>query len=323
MGSRANYIVKSKNQFEIYYTHWRASDIAKDLYLGYKKFKSFIQQFDKVDTLLDYPWIEGCVLIDEDEKRVTFWGNFVLEEYSVTKEYLRILRERWGGWEVECARKEMYDIEKILSVDYMANQETFFEEYDFDLNKLAKAIEEKYEYSDFLLIKENEDVKVISLGAVSSERVLQQGKETIPILKSLSREELFNESEFDLWGGVAVDLDNKIVYYNECSPGFFDLVKYKWEGWKIKLESYKYLEVVEKLGGNLDELELSAEEVENVIDIILNGKDDFDPVELGEKLSKEMEDVEFHPNFFENIKPDHKSGKTGFGILSWLKSIWK
>ncbi len=32
MGSRANYIVKSKNLLDIYYTHWRASDILEKLF---------------------------------------------------------------------------------------------------------------------------------------------------------------------------------------------------------------------------------------------------------------------------------------------------
>lgn len=71
MGNRANYILKKDNEFNIYYTHWRAINVAQDLALGQK-------EFDKEEKLLDEPWIEACVLVDFPQKKLTFWETEML-----------------------------------------------------------------------------------------------------------------------------------------------------------------------------------------------------------------------------------------------------
>ena len=83
MGNRANYILKRGNDFDIYYTHWKAINVAQDLALGQKQFIKLVKEFDNADELLDEPWIEACVLLDFDSKKLTFWETEMLFETSV------------------------------------------------------------------------------------------------------------------------------------------------------------------------------------------------------------------------------------------------
>ena len=110
MGQRGNYIIKTKDKVDIFYTHWRANFIVNDLLLGSKKFIDFIKQFDQKEELINEPWIEGCVFINMDSKKLLFWEIEQLFEFSVRQKYLEKLNEVWEGWEITFAEKEMYDI---------------------------------------------------------------------------------------------------------------------------------------------------------------------------------------------------------------------
>ena len=122
MGQRGNYIIQSAGQFKIFYTHWRANLIAHDLLQGPKKYLAFVRQFEQRKELVNDPWIEGCVWVDLDAKTLLFWEIEQLLEYSVREAYLKILQDKWKGWKVSFAEKEMYDIEKLLGIDYTSCQ---------------------------------------------------------------------------------------------------------------------------------------------------------------------------------------------------------
>ena len=132
MGQRGNYITKSNGRLDIYYTHWRANLIANDLLLGSKNFLKFIRQFDKHEEIIDEPWIEGCVLLDFDTKRLVFWEIEQLYEYSIRQAYLETLAEKWKGWNIQFAEKGMYDIEKLINIDYTSRQEVSLEKIDIE-----------------------------------------------------------------------------------------------------------------------------------------------------------------------------------------------
>ncbi len=77
MGQRANYIIKEGDRLTIRYNHWRAHQIAADLYLGEHAFLRFVEACLEKEELLAEPWIEGCVVIDRPQRQLYFWaGHF-------------------------------------------------------------------------------------------------------------------------------------------------------------------------------------------------------------------------------------------------------
>ena len=121
--NRANYIIKKDKSFDIYYTHWRAINVAQDLTLGQKQFTQLVKEFDKSDELLNEPWIEACVLLDFDSKKLTFWESEMLFETSIRDEYLNQLKSIWENWTIDFAENEMYSIESELKIEYTSKQE--------------------------------------------------------------------------------------------------------------------------------------------------------------------------------------------------------
>lgn len=122
MGQRANYILIEGNQSDIHYHHWRANTIFADLYLGEKQFIKFVKTCKIVEVLLDEFWMEGCVVLDIANRNVHFWSL----EFEITSRFdsnLLELQRQWPGWRVILARNRMYDIEKVLGINYIAQQE--------------------------------------------------------------------------------------------------------------------------------------------------------------------------------------------------------
>lgn len=302
MGSRANYIIKSEHGVRIYYSHWRASYIAKDLYLGYEKLKYFIEQFDEDDEIINYPWIEGCILIDEQTKNVIFWEDTYLIELTLRREYLKRISEIWCGWRIQYAYKHMYDIEKYLNIDYISKQEIDPERADLDLLKNDKV--DGY-HESVIMIKEYRETGVWYTGCISGEEILLLGEEIINIIKAKPRDTLLKESEIHFWGGIAIDLDCKHIYYSDTTPRMVDEISKIWNDWNIVTGNFGHLGLLEYLGVGTAPYQLSKEEIEMKINEIINAKDDFDPNKFAKELIDKEKDVQFCLNFFENIKPNN------------------
>ncbi|MEP6613711.1 MAG: hypothetical protein ABJA76_17540 [Mucilaginibacter sp.] len=105
MGQRANYILIEAGKQTIHYNHWRANTVAADLYLGERRFIQFMKDCQLVDQLLDEVWIEGCVIVDVDNKNLSFWA-FELAPTSVMEIYLKELFSKWNGWKIDCALQQ-------------------------------------------------------------------------------------------------------------------------------------------------------------------------------------------------------------------------
>ncbi|MFD2561261.1 hypothetical protein [Aquimarina rubra] len=313
MGQRGNYIIKTKDGIDIYYTHWRANLIANDLLLGKRKFIDHIQQFEKRDELINEPWIEGCVLVDLTIKKLLFYEIEQLSEYSLREAYLAILKDKWPGWKIVYAEKEMYDIEKELSISYTKHQETNFNRIEIERLK-------NDEVSDyvacFIILKKDGQVALKKLYTGSDEEVALVGEQLIDILQNKPSSPLVKESEIEIWDILLIDRDQKQLYVNQSITGLNEALVDLWPNWKIEIGSFGYIKLLEVAGYDTTELRMNQTEIDEHIKSILNYKDDFDPIKTAEKILENHQDVKFHPSFFENIKPK----KT---LLDKIKSIFK
>jgi hypothetical protein len=317
MGQRANYIVKDYNRQTIYYNHWRANCITADLYLGEKRFLQFLDKCQLTDTILNEPWIEGCVIVDISKKELYFWTLHFSQETSVINCYLIALAEKWKGWNIQLLTNRMYDSERILGIDYISKQEL----PKLDRRSTESVTNDKVEewVIALIVIKRDQNLFVTKTGGLNKEEIISYGQEIIRLLEDKPAYKLPKEGEEEWIDCVVIDTVQKKLLISESVFGLWEQCKGLWEGYEFMMGDYGYCKMLELVGIETSHLLLPHDKViEDFSDLITVHNDNFDPVELAEKLVKDHKDVQFNPDFFDNVKPRKTAFET---LIARIKKI--
>ncbi|MGH1383844.1 hypothetical protein [Kordia sp.] len=301
MGQRGNYVIKSNEKTEIYYTHWRAINVADDLMLGSEKFIKFIQGFEKRTYLTSEPWIESCVHVDMDAKELLFWEGDDLTLTSVRRRYLELLSQRWNGWNVNYATQEMYDIEEKMQINYTIEQEYDYE-YDVTIEDFINEEVDEYETCIIIYIKDGKTYVKCSYD-YDMEEFIFFGEQILPILDKRQTFNISKHLEKDVNNVMMIDCDQKKLTINYVHSGFKEKLANIWKGWTINVGNYGYIGILEKGGIDTSNLKMTPEEIEKQILEILHKDDSFDPKIFAEDILKKDNTAQFHPSFFQNNKP--------------------
>jgi len=303
MGNRANYILKKGNDIDIYYTHWRAVNVTRDLTLGQKRFCDFVREFDRVNELLNEPWIEACVLLNFDNKKLTFWENETLFNTSIREEYLNQLAKIWTSWSVYYAEKEMFEIEKELGIEYSSMQKIDLEYASLD--QISDFSENDEYISCLVILRENNEHSVKYVKGVDEEEIALIGEQAIGKLKQMKSRALKKENSDDFFSIFIIDIDTNTLWINQSINGLEQELRSLWKNWNFNIGNFGYLELLKKIGIDTIDVKLTPQEIQETMQtVIYNRKDDFDPNELANKLVKDMgNDLKFNEHFFQNIKP--------------------
>lgn len=311
MGQRANYIIKNNNQLTIHYNHWRANCIASDLYLGEKKFLKFVEECQLNEEIMTLPWIEGCVIIDKPAKQLHFWTWEFSNETSVIEYYVSALAKKWEGWTVQFLKNRMYDVEKVLQIDYISNQELP------KLNTWLKEqiINDKVEEwtTALVVIKSNDKLFVTKTGNLNAETIVSYGQDVMLMLLEKPRYELPNEGDESTYDCIIIDTAEKKLFINKSEFGLWEQSQDLWQGYEFTMGDFGYIEMLVRAGIDTTNLAMTEDEVLKQFNSIIKHESTFDPYEMAEKLTKENSDIQFNPDFFDTVKPQKS-------ILRQLKS---
>lgn len=301
MGQRVNYIFKNEDGLTIHYNHWRAISIASDLYLGEKKFLEFVNECQINEEIIKEPWIEGCVIIDKVNKELFFWSFEFSIDASVVDYYLQQLSKKWEGWTLQILENRMYDAEKVLGIDYISKQ---------DLTQLDIISKEEIEedivadwVSTLIIIKEGENLLVTKTGSICIEDLVSYGQELISLLKNKPQYSLPKEGDNDSYQCIIIDTDKRKVLINDSINGLKESFQSLWPDYDLIIGDFRYLNMLKEIGINTDGISLSEAEIKEKFSEMVQNNDSFDPFELAERISNEHEDVQFNPDFFDNVKP--------------------
>ncbi len=300
MGQRANYIILDKDKKTIHYNHWRANSIATDLYLGEKLFLDFVNECQLNEELMNDVWIEGCVIIDLNTKSLFFWSLELTNDTSVIEYYLKELTKKWGDWKINILKNRMYDVEKILAIDYISNQ-TIETVYKPTKEEVVADIFEGW-VATLVVIKKGTSIFVTKTGNLYIENIISFGQEIITLLKNKPSYDLPKEGK-DSYSCILIDEDNRKIFINESILGLIELSKENWLNYNLIIGDFGYIEILRFAGIETKDLEFSEDEIISQFSNIVQINDNFDPFELAEKIKQEQGNVEFNPNFFDNIKP--------------------
>ncbi|MGX7666727.1 hypothetical protein [Flavobacterium pedocola] len=301
MGQRANYILKDGNQLTIHYNHWRANCIAPDLYLGEKKFLEFVQECQLDDEIIDEPWIEGCVIIDQTNKALHFWSFEFSRDTSVIEYYLNQLSKKWSGWKLNILKNRMYDAEQVLGIDYISKQE--FKPID-RASKEEILVDKPVDWcTTSVIIKEELSLFITMIGNFNLEKIISYGQEIIPEIKNKKNYDLPKEGENGSYQCIVIDQEKRKVFITESSLGLSESCKDFWSDYDLVFGDFGYIEALRLAGIDTSELLLPKEEIEAQFAEMVQNDDNFNPFELAEFIKQENTDVEFNPAFFDNVKP--------------------
>lgn len=301
MGQRANYIVKEGDKLTIHYNHWRANTIASDLYLGEKRFLEFVSECQLNDEIMNEPWIEGCVIIDKNTKSLFFWSFEFSRDTSVVDYYLLQLSKKWGDWKLTILKNRMYDAEKILAIDYISKQEL----QTINRPSTEDVITDKVEdwITTLIIIKQDSSLFVTKTGNLNAESIISYGQSILSIIKNKPKYDLPKEGEEGTNECVLINEGNKKIFINESIIGLVETCKEFWTDYNLIIGDFGYIETLRLGGIETSELELSDEEIKNQFSEMVQVDDSFNPFEIAEKIKQNNKDVQFNPDFFDNVKP--------------------
>lgn len=119
MGQRANLIIIEGGRTEVFYTHWRANTLPRDLFWGPSYGTAFARSQQKVGAseLLDEVWGEGGAVINSDKQLLLlFGGEDIAYDVPLRRLYLRLLANTWPGWQVQWAYEGVCDLADSIGV---------------------------------------------------------------------------------------------------------------------------------------------------------------------------------------------------------------
>lgn len=118
MGQRCNLVVVEDGKYELYYSHWGANSLDRNLFWGPEASLAYIRaQVSEAEgaAWLDDQWAEGGAVLDRDRQRLTwFGGEDILFELHLRRRLLELMRRSWAHWEVRWAGREIVDIAEAV-----------------------------------------------------------------------------------------------------------------------------------------------------------------------------------------------------------------
>lgn len=120
MGQRANLAIITEQGTELYYTHWRANTLDRDLFWGPAHAIDFIRQQRSEEEgaeILDEVWAEGGAVVDETRQTLLWFGGQDIS-YDVLRRrvHLALMGRLWQGWTIEWAHEGIADIADALGI---------------------------------------------------------------------------------------------------------------------------------------------------------------------------------------------------------------
>ena len=296
MGHRANLIIADERSYKLFYCHWCAISLAKDLFWGLDYAIEFIYNQERVDESgwLDDAFAEGGVVIDIYNKVLLFFeGDYLIYEISLKRLYLKLLAEVWQDWEVRWAYEGIAEIADYVGYPRSNLVNDWIENFDnFTLQLPPEEISGMITVGS--VVREDGQISLYSLEEnvifyLESGSRLIEAVQNEQALKQLFLDELIDEFPSE---GFHLDFQTKIL-------GFWTgdvLAKQEteseisnyWQGWQVEWWRDCYELQLEKTKGLLRFSILSRESLEDKIKEILLSDSSFNPIDtlLNLKITK-------------------------------------
>ena len=293
MGHRSNFVIVKDKQINIYYSHWGAISIPKDIFYGPQITIDYIQSLQPVAALLDDLWCEGAVLVDIDEKQLIFWGGDGYEYPSIRKYFISLLQLNWEGWGIRWAEQGIIDIAQYLQID-VSQVQTDIDYYHWtnyrgwlestNPNHIETVLTIKYHPELTLDYKfDNYLTELLSTGSMLFEVLQSYSTTVLPAEEKVCSGAFLDlfEKKIWVWWGRPTDkrVVNKILQY--------------WNGWVVKRHTEGLPFQVELSGRDPNSIRIKSEKaIEQVLEDITEDNR-FDPQKWADTIAANCVNLEY------------------------------
>ena len=294
MGHRANYVILEGDRREIYYSHWGATAIPQDVFMGPRACLDYFRSFTPQDDLLDDCWCEGAALIDLNEHRLCFYGGEdILNCQAYQRMEVEVLKPLWNNWRVEWAGQGLFDIIAALGLDPTP--------YRLRKHNVRPLVPEPELWAETLVTGENQTYCV----NIFLSDLLSQGPALLARLARWPHRQV--PAETDLSGGLHIDPANRrLHWWSGRAQENLALERLIWPGWTLSRHQGGLPQQLTQAGTTSSSL-LEEEAILDHILGCLNHRSTFQPAEVLQNLEaagKSVTDV--HPHFL-----DHRPARRG------------
>jgi hypothetical protein len=274
MGQRANFVIVEPPQFHLYYSHWCANTLPRDMFWGPAHAEAFIRRQRQVgdDGWLDTVWAEGGAVLDiQNRTLLLFGGEDLLYDVPLRRLYLKLLGKVWQDWKVRWAHEGIVDIAEYVGVP----RQKVISASASDGCPVASL--EPPQERDWICcvgsFRIDDRLKLYPLPAYA-EDYLRRGPS---LCEDSDRHESLSTLALEEWtssfptGGFHVDSSRRTVDFwvsNDC-PGVLDDVRSRWRGWAVTWHKDDYESQRALTGDSLKFNELSQQELAKKLSTLL------------------------------------------------------
>jgi hypothetical protein len=247
MGQRANLLILENRRYSLYYSHWCANTLTRDLFWGPRHALRFVRAQRALDDTdwLDDVWAEGGAVIDCDARLLLlFGGEDILHDVPLRRVYLELLQRVWNGWTIRWAHEGIAEL-----ADYVGYPRA---------NVLAPERPDKKPAHAFAPPRERDWIDVVASFRLADRRLqlfplagdveyyLRAGPDLDALRCAAVPTELLPLDEWMsndfLKGGFHIDLQAETVDYWTASdmPGLPARIARHWPAWRVTWHRDEY-----------------------------------------------------------------------------------
>ncbi|NGZ75248.1 hypothetical protein [Saccharibacillus alkalitolerans] len=238
MGQRVNLALVRGGGYRLYYHHWCAETLTRDLFWGEEYALRFIeaQRGVEPEEWMNEDWAEGGAVVDLDRKTLLLYGGGdILLDIPLRQMYMRLLGASWPGWEVKWAGEGIVGLADY--VGYAGHRLLGSFLHDPDIPLLTPA-EKKEWILTVASVRFPDGELLLYPQSTFYEYTLEYGERSAAYFdRSLGVKELYTQD----WpepvpsGGLHLDIAERLLYFwhADCVSGMAAKLAPYWPGWTI------------------------------------------------------------------------------------------
>ncbi|AUB42852.1 hypothetical protein COO91_09001 [Nostoc flagelliforme CCNUN1] len=256
MGQRANLILVESGKYQLFYNHWCANTIYRDLFWGVEHAVEFIRAQEEVDESgwLDEVWAEGGAVVDLD-KRVflIFAGEDIASDVQLRRVYLDVLRSVWQGWQVQWAYEGIADMAEYVG---FPRENVLVEVESEDVLRFEVLLLQHLGWIDTVasIVTEDKAVKLFPLYDYT-EDYLYYGSPLLAAIREYQGLDDLIIADGDPFprGGFHLDIMARTLEFwvAPSIPDIKNRVRRKWQGWSVQSHRDRFEFQAERTSGRL------------------------------------------------------------------------
>lgn len=295
MGQRANLVIGNASGYELFYSHWCANTLPRDLFWGSNHAINFVSQQRVVavdDGWLDTVWAEGGAVIDpQNQIFLLYGGEDLLHDVPLRRLFLKMLNAAWENWTIHWAHEGIVDIAEYLGV--ARNRVIANSSGTNQSTAILMPPKERDWLSCIGTIRSDDGLAIYPLDGFLMDYLLS-GPKLMTTSNSVQSFATLNVADWTKefpTGGFHIDLKQRQLDFwmaEDCPNGLAEVAK-MWHGWNVNWHKDCFESQVELTDSSLTlNQRPQSELISDLLQMLDQDSKPVDILDLAQRLSKHL-----------------------------------